>query len=233
MMTSAVAVPHLGSLIAFAAITACGGGQTGPDQPATIAKAATLSGDRQTGLAGVALPSDLRVVVTRDGEPVADAVVTWAGSSGTMSPGGDKTDVNGVSTSSWTLGPNAGSQSATASIAGAVGSPVTFTATAVVDNSGGPIIMALGPASGNRFDPADVRVLAGTTVTWEWPDEAVGHNVVPDDGTTPETSGVVADGPRFFTYTFNTPGTYRYYCQSHGGVGGVGMSGTITVVQTS
>ena len=29
--------------------------------------------------------------------------------------------------------------------------------------------------------------------------------------------------------TFNTPGVYSYYCDLHGGPGGVGMSGTVTV----
>lgn len=227
-------VPNLGSLVALAAIAACGGGETGPDQPPTIAKAATNSGDLQIGLVQAPLLGDLRVVVTRDGQPVADEVVTWTTSSGTMRPEGDKTDVDGVSTSSWTLGPLPGSQSATARLSGAFGSPVTFTATGVVDNTGpgGPIVQVLGPAGGNRFDPANVQVLAGTTVTWTWANDAVGHNVVPDDGTTPVTSGAIVNGPRLFTYTFNTPGTYRYYCQSHGGSGGVGMSGTVTVVET-
>ena len=225
--------PGLTSLIALT-VVACGGGETGPNQPPTIAKPATNSGDLQIGLVQAPLLGDLRVVVTQDGQPVADEVVTWATSTGTMSPEADKTDVNGVSTSSWTLGPNLGPQSATASIPGAFGSPVTFNATGVVDNSGpgGPIIQVLGPAGGNRFDPSTVRVLVGTTVTWTWANDATGHNVVPDDGTTPVTSGAVTNGPRLFTYRFTTPGTYHYYCQSHGGIGGVGMSGTVTVVET-
>jgi plastocyanin len=227
-------LPNLGSLVALAAIAACGGGETGPNQPATIAKTATNSGDLQIGLVKAPLLGDLRVVVTRDGQPVADEVVTWTTSSGTLSPAGDKTDVEGVSTSSWTLGPNPGPQSATASISGTFGSPVTFNATGVVDNSGpgGPLIQVLGPAAGNRFDPARVQVLVGTTVTWAWANDAIGHNVVPDDGTTPVTSGAVTNGPHLFTYTFNTPGTYHYHCQSHGGSGGVGMSGMVNVVET-
>ena len=32
------------------------------------------------------------------------------------------------------------------------------------------------------------------------------------------------------TQTFNTPGQFRYYCDNHGGPGGQGMSGVITVV---
>jgi plastocyanin len=56
----------------------------------------------------------------------------------------------------------------------------------------------------------------------------VQHNVVPD-GTEPASSGAPRNGPATYQYTFNTPGTYRYYCSVHGGPGGVSMSGTIIV----
>jgi plastocyanin len=32
-----------------------------------------------------------------------------------------------------------------------------------------------------------------------------------------------------FSMTFKTPGSYPYYCRVHGGPGGRGMSGTVTV----
>jgi plastocyanin len=38
------------------------------------------------------------------------------------------------------------------------------------------------------------------------------------------------DYPRHHSFTFETPGVYRYHCVTHGAVGGVGMSGTITVL---
>ena len=81
----------------------------------------------------------------------------------------------------------------------------------------------------NSFNPAMLTVPVGTTVTWTWSTTAMGHNVVPDDGATPTTSGPPTNYPHTYTFTFNTAGTYPYHCQLHGGVGGVGMSGTIVV----
>jgi plastocyanin len=81
----------------------------------------------------------------------------------------------------------------------------------------------------NSFSPSTLTVAAGTTVTWTWSSTAVDHNVVPDDGTTPTTSGAPTNGPHSYTFTFNAPGTYRFHCQVHGGAGGVGMSGTVVV----
>jgi plastocyanin len=217
-------------LAAVAAGGACGSGDGGPSQsPLVIAKAASKSGDAQTGPAGQALPSDVRVVVTRDGIPEANVGVAWATPSGSMAPGTDQTDVNGESGSTWTLGPAAGAQTATASVSGATGSPVTFTATAT-DDGGLATIQVQGPVGGfNRFSPATLTVSAGTTVTWQWDDGALTHNVVPDDGVTPATSGSLANAPHVYQYTFNTPGTYRYHCALHGATGGIGMSGIITV----
>jgi len=224
------AVTALG-IVATAAVGACGGGQTAPSQtPAVISKAPSKSGDLQTGPVGQVLPVDLRVVVTRDGNPASDVAVTWGTATGTMTPTSDQTDTNGESTSNWTLGDQAGNQAAAASVTGATGSPVTFTATATTTVPTGTIVQVLGPGGGNRFSPADVTVGVGATVTWQWGDGALSHSVVPDDGSTPGTSGPVADAPHSFQYTFNVPGVFHYHCFSHGASGGIGMSGTVTVV---
>jgi plastocyanin len=66
-------------------------------------------------------------------------------------------------------------------------------------------------------------------VNWVWGSKSNGHNIVPDTGNTPESSGALANAPHTYSFTFNTPGTYHYHCQAHGGAGGVGMSGTVTV----
>ena len=49
---------------------------------------------------------------------------------------------------------------------------------------------------------------------------------------TPATSGALASAPHSYSYTFNEVGTFHYHCQAHGNVGGVGMSGTVSVVTT-
>ena len=78
----------------------------------------------------------------------------------------------------------------------------------------------------NVFEPADVTVLQGEAVTWT--NNGGFHNVHFDDG-----SFVMPASPAFppwsVAHTFPTVGTYKYYCEVHGGPNGVGMSGTVTV----
>lgn len=219
-------------VMAMALGAACGsGGDTGPVQsPAVVAKATTKSGDLQTGLVGGALPNPLRVVVTRDGEPASGVAVSWSTGSGSLTPSSNETDGDGVSSSTWTLGDTPGEVAATAGVTNATGSPVTFTATAIVGGGEDAIVQVLSDAP--RFDPEETLVVVGTTVRWVWGANATGHNVVPDDGTTPATSGALASAPNSYSYTFNDVGTFHYHCQAHGDVGGVGMSGTVSVVTT-
>jgi plastocyanin len=309
-------------------LAACGGDGDGgtPPPTTTIAKASVDNGDAQTGTVGEALATPLQVLVSENGTPASGTTVTWStASGGSLSPTSAATDANGLASSTWTLGPAAGSQSAQATLSGAAGSPVVFSGTAaagtvstlspaggdgqngaintqlpqpvqakvsddfgngiegvsvawaatgatvsaptvVSDPAGisavnvtlgataGPIIITAtagdlagspltftatalaGPAPGptvqvlnNRFDPVSVTITAPATVTWSWPAGSMDHNVVPDNGTTPASSGALADGPRTYSFSFTTPGTYRYYCANHGGPAGSGMSGTITV----
>jgi plastocyanin len=209
---------------------ACGSDNTSPESRPIIAKAATKSGDLQSGPVSLALPNDLRVVVTRDGAPASDVTVTWSTGSGSVAPTSDQTDFDGVSTSTWTLGDTPGAVTATASIPNATGSPVTFSATATNDGGPGGVIVQVLTEGGTRFEPKDIAVTVGTTVTWVWGTNAVNHNVVPDNGVTPASSGNPVSAPHDYQYTFNEVGTFAYHCQSHGNVGGVGMSGTVTVV---
>jgi hypothetical protein len=109
----------------------CGGDDQGPsDIPVVIVKSPVKSGDVQTGPVGLPLGNQLRVLVTRDGNPEARVGVTWSTNDGSISPGTVQTNEEGLSASTWTLGPTPGTQSATASVSGATGSPLTFTATA-------------------------------------------------------------------------------------------------------
>ncbi|MGN6391275.1 MAG: plastocyanin/azurin family copper-binding protein [Gemmatimonadales bacterium] len=219
------------ALLAAAAIGGCGGGDdSGPSSTATIAKTTTKSGDAQTGPASQALPEVLRVVVTQNGSPAPNVMITWAAGSGSVAPVTQPTDDQGVSTTTWTLGDTPGTQTATASLSGASGSPVEFTATATGPGPAGTVVEVRSPDGngGYRFDPADITVTAGTTVTWDWAPGAAGHNVVPDDGSTPAASGDLASAPHQYQFTFTTPGTYHYHCQAHQAVG---MVGTVTVTE--
>lgn len=301
-----------------------------PPEVTTIAKASTNSGDAQTGTVGQPLATSLSVVVTEAGAPSPGATVAWSttAAGGSVNPASAASDASGNASTAWTLGTTSGAQTASATLAGATGSPVTFTATAAAgaaaslsklsgDNQSGEISTQLGApvqakvsdqfgngvqgvsvawaatggtvsaptvpsdaagasavtvtlggtagpititatagaltgspltfnatavmppppgqtiqvltAGGTRFQPATLTISAQSTVTWNWPAGSLDHNVVPDDGSTPATSGGLVDGPHTYSFTFNTPGTYRYYCANHGGPGGVGMSGTVTV----
>ena len=77
-----------------------------------------------------------------------------------------------------------------------------------------------------QFIPKNVTINPGDTVRWT---NVLGsHNV---DSDTPGLfrSGPVALPPWTYEFTFNNPGTFPYHCDIHGNVGGVGMSGTVTV----
>jgi plastocyanin len=78
----------------------------------------------------------------------------------------------------------------------------------------------------NKFNPAQLTVQAGSTIIWINRDPSF-HTVHSDTGLF--QSGLLSVGA-VFSYTFDQPGTYPYYCDNRGGPGGEGMSGVITVV---
>lgn len=80
--------------------------------------------------------------------------------------------------------------------------------------------------SSNEFTPAAVSVNQGETVTWV--NAGGDHNVKFDDGSF-EQPGEPSGSAWTVARRFDTPGTFRYYCEAHGGPGGGGMSGTVTV----
>lgn len=211
---------------------ACSGDDQGPGQsPLVIEKPATKSGDQQTGPVGTALGNPLRVLITRDGEPVEGVDVAWAAGQGGSFSAETESDEAGFATAVWTLGPEIGNHAATAEVDGADGSPLTYTAVAT-DGTGpppGPTVQVLGPDGGNRFEPEVITITVGQTVTWVWPEGSIGHNINPDDFNNPSRSGNLEDGPATHSYTFDEVGAFRYYCQAHGALAGVGMSGRVIV----
>lgn len=88
-----------------------------------------------------------------------------------------------------------------------------------------------------KFAPTQVTIKVGGTVTWENPSTVVHtatgdpdkvadpDNVELPGGAEPWDSGFVQPGDSF-SHTFTEPGTYRYVCVPHEGVG---MTGTIIV----
>ena len=80
--------------------------------------------------------------------------------------------------------------------------------------------------SGNTFSPARVGLFTNETVTWN--NGGGIHNVRFDDGSFTQPPAP-SSSPWSVMRTFLTPAELRYYCEVHGGPGGVGMSGTVVV----
>lgn len=78
---------------------------------------------------------------------------------------------------------------------------------------------------GSRFDESEITVPVGTTVVWE-SQASLPHTVTADDGSF--DSGTLVSGDTF-SFAFEEAGEFPYYCAFHGGPGGAGMSGVITV----
>jgi plastocyanin len=78
-----------------------------------------------------------------------------------------------------------------------------------------------------QFDPSDISVKAGETITFT-NDEAVAHDVHKTSGPGKDFASGPAGGMQqgdTFKLTLDKPGTYEYVCDVHA----PGMDGTITV----
>ncbi len=78
----------------------------------------------------------------------------------------------------------------------------------------------------SKFEPKELRVKAGTTVTWTL--EEGTHTVISDEKTF--TSETLTKG-KSFSHQFTKPGKYLYHCSFHGAAGGKNMAGTIIVTK--
>jgi plastocyanin len=78
--------------------------------------------------------------------------------------------------------------------------------------------------AGSQFSPQELTIPAGTTVLW-YNDDTLPHTVTSNDGAVAgERFDAELDPGESFSYTFEDPGTYTYYCALH-----AGMVGEITV----
>jgi plastocyanin len=211
-------------------LLACGGEDRAAPDPTTLVlgKPEDISGDNQVGVAGVLLPDSLRVIVTRDDQPVAGVPIAWFTTEGTVDPAGSITGADGMAATTWAPMDLFAEQFMAARIDLEGGATIGFTAIATPDPDG-PNTVLVGPGGGNTFEPANLTIPVGGTVNWFWPEGSRSHNIVADDGESPPASGALADWPKWHVFRFTTPGVYRYYCAEHGGPAGVRMAGTITV----
>jgi plastocyanin len=86
----------------------------------------------------------------------------------------------------------------------------------------------------NRFEFTEVRIPVGGTVTWQGAGRNP-HNAVSSDGSwsTEDEFGSLEmlDGDAA-ALTYDTAGTYAFYCTIHGNADGDGMAGTLVVGET-
>jgi serine/threonine-protein kinase len=83
---------------------------------------------------------------------------------------------------------------------------------------------------GFAFDPAAIRIDAGTTVVWEWTGEGGAHNVASAEGSASEfdSGDAVAEEGTTFEQSFDEAGIQLYYCTPHQANG---MHGAVEVVE--
>lgn len=75
-----------------------------------------------------------------------------------------------------------------------------------------------------KFSPAAVAVSPGTAVTWRWTGKGGAHDVKAENGAfaSPTTDGAGST----FSFTFEKPGVFKYYCTPHRSMG---MKGAVFV----
>jgi len=149
--------------------------------PGAVTALARDSGDAQTGGSGTLLPVALVVrAVDRYGNAVPGVTVSWAIASGggSITPASSVTNAQGRTRAQWTLGSTAGTETATASVGGAL--TVTFTATAVVPAASvtvtpNPASVASGATQQMTATPKDAggNVLTGRTAIWSTSDATI------------------------------------------------------------
>lgn len=100
----------------------------------------------------------------------------------------------------------------------------TPTRTATATPAPESVTVAVGPDGRFRFRPETFEVAVGGRVTWEW--ESNSHNIgvadTPDEASWSGHDETLYDAGHTYSYTFETPGQYDYYCSPHRGIGMVG-----------
>lgn len=87
-----------------------------------------------------------------------------------------------------------------------------------------PVVAVGAGEQGITFEPAVLRIEAGTTVRFRWTGTGSAHNVAFIDRDV--QSSLNHEAGRTFEVTFNTEGAARYHCTPHRGVG---MKGLVVV----
>ena len=141
------------SLAAVAIALACGNESTTP----SVVVLTPVSGDAQTGRVGAPLGAPFVVRgIDATGKPVAGLSVAWTvtAGGGSASPASTTTNGSGLASATLTVGNTVGTnnQTVTASAANALGSPVTFVASAVDARIAGTVSLTKGMLAPPRVE---------------------------------------------------------------------------------
>ena len=140
---------------------------------------ALSAGNSQTDTVLATLPTAYAVLVRdHNNQPVANVTVNWSASGGSIAPASSQTNASGIATATRTLGDVAGNQTAQATVAGLMGSPVAFTATATAGNAAALLKLSGSGDGGTAVINSTVNYTAtvqdqhgnakqGVTVNWE------------------------------------------------------------------
>jgi adhesin/invasin len=190
------------------------------------------SGNEQVGSPGSTLPRPLVVeVVDGSNNPVVGAAVTWVvtAGGGSLDPPTGATDDAGRASTTWTLGPGIGANTAQAIVSG-VGQAV-FSATA---SAGKPADIRIATGNGQQGQAgtrlandlvaqvidAEGNPVAGVTVTWRVESGA--------GSVTPRTSNTAADGRASTAWTLGSRVGTQVVEASAPGAGSVRFEATAT-----
>jgi len=138
-------------------LATCGDELPGPSN--ALLQMEKVAGDEQSDTVFATLQTPLRVKVIRGNTPVPGITVSWTVSSGALSAAVSVTDAAGIASVTWTLGAVVGEVSATASVPGALGSPITFVAAAA------PAVIASDPGPGLVAGASDGASLGRASAT--------------------------------------------------------------------
>lgn len=193
----------------------------------------SCGGDNGGGTTDPPTTGTLTVTVTSDGAPVQNVTVHQFAPGATTPTASRATGSNGVATfsnveagtwevevvvaGSYELDPGENERKSVTVTAGATGN-ATFS---LVDVFEGETVEA---RSDLTFSQPNLTISAGTAVRWVNVSQVL-HTVTPD-GHSEWSSADLGSNGSTFTHTFDTPGTYEYFCQPHVGDG---MTGTVTV----
>jgi plastocyanin len=168
--------------------------------------------------AGVALALVATLVACGDdpsdeGEPAGGD--TTAAESSEGGEGAESTEAAGT-----TVGESAGTTEAASTTAGgSASSAAASTATTAAPGPAGEVTVV-----DFSFDPEEIEVTAGGTVTWTNEDDFA-HEIVATDSENPFAGEGEIDNGQTYTVTFAEVGTYDYFCGIHNS-----MTGSIVVV---